>query len=361
MAAVPSSELDAFYADVDRADLRPLWTQTGLLPASPPIADVPYVWRWSRVRELAARAGRLVTVDRGGDRRVLALANPGLGGEPYATRTLWAAVQYLGPGEFAPAHRHTPAAIRFVLEGHGVWTLVDRDPVPMAPGDLVLTPSWCWHEHHSSGDGPMLWFDGLDLPMARALDAVFFEPGPSSTVDRLVDPVSASEVAHGRAGLADDERPWRGTHSPLLAYRWSDTDAYLRDAVGRSDSGHAAVRFTDPSTGRDAVPTMRCTAHRALPGVRCPSRRRAGSSVWVTYEGAAYAVVDGVRFELGRNDMLAVPSWAAFDVEAVEPTTFFTISDAPVLEALGLARNEVLPAHQDVTSDETPVAATGSV
>ena len=197
--------------------------------------------------------------------------------------------------------------------------------------------------------------------MARALDAVFFEPGPSSTVDRLVDPVSASEVAHGRAGLADDERPWRGTHSPLLAYRWSDTDAYLRDAVGRSDSGHAAVRFTDPSTGRDAVPTMRCTAHRALPGVRCPSRRRAGSSVWVTYEGAAYAVVDGVRFELGRNDMLAVPSWAAFDVEAIEPTTFFTISDAPVLEALGLARNEVLPAHQDVTSDETPVAATGSV
>ena len=258
MAAVPSSELDAFYADVDRADLRPLWTQTGLLPASPPIADVPYVWRWSRVRELAERAGRLVTVDRGGDRRVLALANPGLGGEPYATRTLWAAVQYLGPGEFAPAHRHTPAAIRFVLEGQGVWTLVDRDPVPMAPGDLVLTPSWCWHEHHSSGDGPMLWFDGLDLPMARALDAVFFEPGPSSTVDRLVDPVSGSEVAHGRAGLADDERPWRGTHSPLLAYRWNDTDAYLRDAVGRSDSGTRGRALHRP------VDRARCGAHDAL-------------------------------------------------------------------------------------------------
>ena len=70
--------------------------------------------------------------------------------------------------------------------------------------------------------------------------------------------------------------------------------------------------------------------------------------------------MEGIRYELGRGDMLAVPSWAAFDVEAIEPTTFFTISDAPVLEALGLTRSEVLPLHQDVTSDEA-VAATGSM
>ncbi len=119
----------------------------------------------------------MIGIDRGGDRRVLSLSHPDLGGLPFATHTLWGAVQFLGGGELAPAHRHSPAALRFVLEGSGVWTLVNGDPIRMAPGDLVLTPSWTWHEHHNPGPGPMIWFDGLDVPLVRNLDAVFFEPG----------------------------------------------------------------------------------------------------------------------------------------------------------------------------------------
>lgn len=71
-------------------------------------------------------------------RRVLACANPGLAGAPYAVGTLWAAVQYPRAGEMAPAHRHTPAALRFVLEGSGVWTRVDGDPAPMGADAPVL-------------------------------------------------------------------------------------------------------------------------------------------------------------------------------------------------------------------------------
>src|SRR5258708_36910598 len=85
------------------------------------------------------------------------------------------ALQCLGPGETAPAHRHAPGAIRFVIKGTGVWTTVNGDPCDMSPGDLVLTPSWYWHDHTNSGGGNMFWFDGLDLPMIEALDAVFFE------------------------------------------------------------------------------------------------------------------------------------------------------------------------------------------
>ena len=66
------------------------------------------------MRALAERCGDLVGISRGGDRRVLSLTNPSLGGRPYATSTLWGAVQYLRPGEVAPAHRHTPGALRFV-------------------------------------------------------------------------------------------------------------------------------------------------------------------------------------------------------------------------------------------------------
>lgn len=140
--------LDELYGDMADADLQPLWLQKGLLPRMPNGLS-PHIWRWKTLRALAERSGDLVGIDRGGDRRVLALAHPDLRGEPFATHTLWGAIQYLNAGELAPAHRHSPAALRFVLEGTGVWTLVDGDPVLMEPGDLVLTPSYNWHEHHN--------------------------------------------------------------------------------------------------------------------------------------------------------------------------------------------------------------------
>ena len=114
---------------------------------------------------LAQRAGDLVPVGRGGERRAISYANPALGGQPYATPTLWAAVQYLGPHEVAPAHRHSQSAFRFVLDGEGVWTIVDGDPVAMRRGDLLLTPGWRWHEHHNTTDTAMVWLDGLDIPI----------------------------------------------------------------------------------------------------------------------------------------------------------------------------------------------------
>ena len=88
-------------------------------------------------------------------------------------------IQFLGPHESAPAHRHSPDAIRFVLQGEGVWTTVEGDACDMHPGDLVLTPNWTWHDHSNDTDDPMIWFDGLDVPTALALDATFFELYPS--------------------------------------------------------------------------------------------------------------------------------------------------------------------------------------
>ena len=176
---------------------------------------------------LGERAIRAVPVNRGGERRVLSLGNPGLGGAPYAAGTLWGALQCLGPGETAPAHRHTPGAIRFVLTGTGVWTTVNGDRCDIGPGDLVLTPSWYWHDHTNSGDRAMFWFDGLDLPMVEALDAVFYEQYSEH---------AQPAAGHNRSGQAFVGDPARytapGTHpaaepSPLLVYRWADTDAEL--------------------------------------------------------------------------------------------------------------------------------------
>ena len=245
------SRLDQFYADLETDDLKPLWPiAMQLMPLEPKPRAVPWLWRWKTLRELAERAGELVTIERGGDRRVLSLANPGLGGLPYATPTLWGAVQFLNGGEHAGAHRHTPGAIRFVLEGDGVYTTVNGDACDMHPGDLVLTPSWTWHDHNSSGDAPMIWFDGLDMPTVNALDAIFFENYPNE----MLQPVEARNRSERRfpgtgllpAGTRAQPGP---SHSPLLAYRRADTDAAL-DALGAGARWRALSSPTRPAAGR---------------------------------------------------------------------------------------------------------------
>ena len=130
--------LEDLYRGFEEELLIPLWTEIGdLMPIHPRSKALPHRWRWDNLRALAAQAGKLVPVGRGGERRAIALANPGLNGRPFATPTLWAAIQYLMPGENAPEHRHTQHAFRFVLEGEGVWTVVGGDPVAMRRGDFL--------------------------------------------------------------------------------------------------------------------------------------------------------------------------------------------------------------------------------
>src|SRR5438034_1171876 len=71
-------------------------------------------------------------------------------------------VQCVLPGEIAEAHRHTAAAIRFVIQGvEGAHTVVEGEPMPMQTGDLVTTPAWTWHDHYNESSQPVIWLDVL--------------------------------------------------------------------------------------------------------------------------------------------------------------------------------------------------------
>ena len=90
---------------------------------------------------------------------------------PYTTDTLYAGLQLVQPRETAPAHRHAAFACRFIIEGQGGFTAVHGRRVPMRPRDVVITPTWNWHDHGKKGadeeggdDSPVIWLDGLDLP-----------------------------------------------------------------------------------------------------------------------------------------------------------------------------------------------------
>jgi gentisate 1,2-dioxygenase len=345
--------LEELYRGFERELLVPLWTEIGdLMPPQPRSRAVPHVWHWSRLRALAAEAGQLVPVGRGGERRAIALANPGLAGRPFATPTLWAAIQYLMPGEDAPEHRHTQHAFRFVVEGESVWTVVDRDPVAMRRGDFLPQAGWHWHAHHNATTEPMAWLDGLDIPFQYAIESQFFEPGRGeiSDAERITPDRSSSERLWGHPGLRPVPAGTLAPGSPLLAYRWEHTDRALRDQlqVGTAEPGHAVVRFTDPATGGDVLPTIRAEMHRVTRGVETTPVRETGSSVYLVFDGAGTATVGDHTWSVSRGDLFVVPSWQPFSVRSEAGTSdsdsgaldLFRFSDSPIFEALRLDRRE---------------------
>jgi gentisate 1,2-dioxygenase len=349
---VPSAELEQLYRGFEAELLVPLWTEIGdLMPTSPRPAAQPHVWRWQNLLRLAQRAGDLVPVGRGGERRAIALANPGLGGAPYAVPTLWAAIQYLNPREDAPVHRHTQHAFRFVVEGEGVWTVVDGDPVAMRRGDFLLTPGWRFHGHHNQSDEPMAWLDGLDIPFSHGLGSGFFEPGPEEVDDRSAPARSRAERLWAHPGLRPVSATGPRPSSPIAAYRWEHTDAALADQLALEDEGHpgvvepghAAVRFSNPTTGGDVLPTVRAEMHRLRAGTRTAARREVGSSVWQVFDGEGGVRVGDREWEVRRGDLVAVPSWVPLSVTAESGLDLFRFSDGPIIEALHADRVQVDP------------------
>jgi gentisate 1,2-dioxygenase len=356
---VPTPELEELYRGFERELLVPLWTEIGdLMPLHPQSKARPHLWRWRHLLELADRAGQLVPVGRGGERRAIALANPGLGGKPYATPTLWAAIQYLMPGEDAPEHRHTQNAFRFVVEGEGVWTVVGRDPVPMNRGDFLPQAGWNWHAHHNATDRPMAWIDGLDIPFQYANESQFFEFGRDaiSDAEKTTPQRSRSQRLWGHPGLRPVSQPGPRQGSPLLAYRWADTDAALTDQLeldhegfpGVVEPGHAAARYTNPSDAGDVLPTIRTEMHRVARGTQTTRTREVGSSVCQVFGGSGVVSVGDSSWSVTRGDLFVVPSWHSLSVKSEAGGSdsdsgardLFRFSDAPVFEKLGLHRVE---------------------
>lgn len=179
MALKPLLTTDAlhnFIGAVEWAHLNAPWAREEASPAPRPRV-LPFLWRWVDIEPLLRQAGELMAPNRGAERRILQLTNPGLAGQG-TTHTLVTAVQLLLPGECAPAHRHSATAIRFIVHGQGAYTTIEGEQCPMVPGDLVLTPAWTWHDHGSESAEPVIWMDGLDVPLIQSLDTWFYEAFP---------------------------------------------------------------------------------------------------------------------------------------------------------------------------------------
>jgi gentisate 1,2-dioxygenase len=356
----PSSE--AFHERLHANHMYGLWELASQMTAHPTPKMSAYLWKWSLFESILQDAGEVVPI--GNERRALQLFNPGLEGRWATTNSLLGAMQMLLPGESAPAHRHSPVAIRFIVEGTGAYTAVDGERVYMKPGDLILTPSWSWHDHGNDTDQRVVWFDGLDLPLIQSLEAMFFQMYETRQVP-LTKPNNESEQLHGHAHLAPTWVHEKPLSSPLLIYSWESAYAALlslREQKGSEYDG-ISLEYQHPQTGGSVLPTMACFVQLVRPGERLKAQRHTGSAVYYVERGNGETVIDGVRYVWGKGDVLVVPPWSLHEhanTSSSEDAILFSIQDTPVLEKLGLHRVERFEqngGHQQVVSTFVPNGA----
>ena len=330
---------DAFHELIHRNHMWGLWEIASQMTPQPRPEAVPYQWKWSLLEEVVKRSATAVPV--GDERRAMQLFNPGLNGQWAMTNTLIAAVQVLLPGEIARAHRHTPAAIRFIMQGNGAYTAVEGEKVVMREGDFILTPSWQWHDHGNETSETVVWMDGLDVPLAKALNCIFFEMHKDLKADHG-KPVNGSKALYGHGHLAPTWVKERPRFSPLMLYSFDQTMEAL-DAL-RSHDGSPyegiALEYTHPQTGGPVMPTMSCRIQLLRRGEKLKARRVTGSSVFHVVQGRGRTLIDGTPFDWAKGDIVALPSWALHEHAntGAGDAILFSISDRPVIEALGFYR-----------------------
>ena len=340
----PTADQVAFYRRIDEENLTPLWEVLGtLVPPMPSSACVPALWRYSTLRPFLMEAGRLITAQKA-ERRVLVLENPGLRGASSITRTLYAGLQLILPGEVAPSHRHTQSALRFVVEGTGAFTAVDGERTSMNPGDFVVTPSWTFHEHQNPGAEPVVWLDGLDIPMVAFLDAGFAERGQQES--QAVTRREGDALARYGSNLLPFEYTPASRTTPILSYPYRQSREALERARygGALDPCHGVkMQYVNPANGGYPMPSIGVFLQCLPRGFRGRRYRSTDGTVYSVVEGSGRSRIGDDVFEWGPRDVFVVPSWCGVTHEADEDAVLFSFSDRPVHKALGLFREEIAP------------------
>jgi gentisate 1,2-dioxygenase len=335
-------DLPADYVAALRAqNLVPLWPSLrAVLPPGKPRPNTrATLWPYAGLRPLLLRAGELTPIEKA-ERRVLVLANPGHGLEKMqASAAIYLGMQLLLPGEWAPSHRHTPNAVRMVVEGEGAWTTVDGEKCPMKRGDLILTPTGLWHEHGHDGTEPVVWLDVLDLPLVYYMEASYHVDGQRQNARP-----GRGDRAYARGGVIPTPVFERSRKAyPMLRYPWADARAALESlAADQPELEAVQVTYSNPETGGDAENILGFHALMLRPGQALTLPVRSPAMVFHVIEGVAEARVEDERFTLAEADTCCAPGYSAVtlsNASAGAPAFLFVADETPLHKKLGVFEN----------------------
>ena len=328
-----SAQRKEFYQRLEGNNSAPLWEVLGqIITPEPRPASVPVVWHYEEIRSLLMESGDLISAEEA-ERRVLMLVNPGLRGASQITQSLYAGLQLVMPGEITSSHRHSAAALRFIIEGEGAYTTVNGERVTMRPGDLILTPSWTIHDHGNPSNKPVVWLDGLDIPIVNGFDASFAEHSDKTP---LASDAGANLLPLGSA-------PER-LAIPFFSFPYSSSRAAL-EQMGASDPLHPIhgikMQFINPATGGYPTPTIGAFLQLLPAGFHGASYRSTDATVFCVAQGRGRSLVGDNSFEWVEHDVFVVPSWCPVTHEVRQESVLFSFSDRPAQKALGLWREQL--------------------
>jgi gentisate 1,2-dioxygenase len=340
----PDSAREAYYGRVGTQNLSPLWT-TRLVPPQPKdhVRSVPYLWDYDNVvRPMLLEAGPLITAKEA-QRRVLTLENPGLGGAHRILESLYAGLQLILPGEIAPAHRHSPSALRFIMEGDGAYTAVSGEKSYMKRGDFIITPSMTWHDHGHEGSAPVVWMDGLDIPMVGTFGPMFFDTYPGERHPERRPP-GDSRARYG-ANMRPVNETWSNPESPIFSYPYERSREALEELRANREwdpIDGLKLEYIDPTRGGSAMPTISTFLQLLPKGFAGATRQTTENSVYSPVEGRGRVIAgengSETVMEWKPRDVFVIPCWVPYRFEADEDATLFSFSDRVAQQKLGLWR-----------------------
>ncbi len=308
--STPSPARREFYRRLREKNAAPLWEElTRLIPPEPRPHAIPALWRYQDLRGLLIEAGSIISAEEA-ERRVLILENPGLRGIGHITDSLYAGLQLVTAGETTRTHRHTSFALRFVIEGAGAYTAVEGRQAVMHPGDLILTPSWTRHTHANPSSDPVIWLDGLDVPIVNLFHTSFFEPTA--------------------------ELPLTAEPGPLFHFPYAEYRPQLAAQPAHPCHGHK-LRYDS----RDyPMPTIAAFLQKLPAGFQGQPYRATDATIFCAVEGHGRTTIGGQPFDWGPHDIFAAPSWAPIVHQASSEAVLFSFSDRAAQQALRLWREQ---------------------
>ena len=292
-------DLDALTERLSQRGMTPGWInrEKPILFAEPGTAYTPAHWRYEEARAGMDGAAQLIGTDLA-ERRNLVLRNP-IDGNNFATnRTQVCAYQTILPGEEARSHRHSPHALRVILDSHGAYSIVNGEKHPMETGDVVLTPGMAWHGHGHDGQEPMFYED----------HPAGFEP-----VKKVVT-----------------ESPYR--------FPWETTLKHLEKADADPD-GHFGRRIAYDNA---EMPTIGITLHAMDTGFSGRPYRVAANSTYVVMQGRGTTEIDGKPIDWSFGDTFVSPIWKTVRHSASEDAVLFQMSDEPLMRWARYWRQEAV-------------------
>jgi 1-hydroxy-2-naphthoate dioxygenase len=302
-------------------------------------AEAPYLWKWEPLLDGLLKASETIGIEQA-ERRAIRLVSPHLPLKS-TSHSLQVTFSIVNPGEVARAHRHNMAAIRFVVQGKGAYTVVDGEKFYMEAGDLILTPNWTWHDHHNESQDPIIWLDGLDGPLIQSLNILFFEEAKIS--EQAITHQTGESLS--RMGFAraprKDENHLRGVP---FRYAWKDTHAALRAMGDHERDAHDGrlLRYVNPVTGGYTYPTMSCEIQLFKGKELTRAHRHTSTAIYHVARGEGRTRVGEGYLDWSQGDTFVVPlwQWHAHENVSNDEAVLFSISDRPVMQSLQLYREE---------------------